>query len=45
MTNSTYFYYADLAKGGCMVEYNWNGGGFYNRKPWNEDLPTDSAVK
>ncbi|CAG9834640.1 unnamed protein product [Diabrotica balteata] len=34
----------DLAKGGCMSEFKWNGGGKYNGKEWDESLPTDCAV-
>lgn len=34
----------ELAKGGCMSEFRWNGGSNYNRKDWDESLPTDSAV-
>lgn len=43
--NKLLFYYSiDLAKGGCVGKFNWNSGGSYNLKPWNEELPTDSAV-
>lgn len=34
----------DLAKGGCMSDFKWNGGGNYNGKEWNYSLPTDSTV-
>ncbi|CAH1977536.1 unnamed protein product [Acanthoscelides obtectus] len=34
----------ELAKGGCMSEFKWNGGGSYNEKPWNESLPTDCKI-
>lgn len=33
-----------LAKGGCMSEFKWNGGGSHNGKEWDTSLPTDSAV-
>lgn len=33
-----------LARGGCMSEFKWNGGSSYNGKEWDESLPTDSAV-
>lgn len=33
-----------LAKGGCMSEFKWNGGGSHNGKEWDSSLPTDSAV-
>lgn len=35
---------ADLANGGCISAFKWNGGAEYKGKPWNESLPTDSAV-
>jgi len=35
---------ADLAGGGCISAFKWNGGVDYKGKPWNESLPTDSAV-
>jgi len=35
---------ADLASGGCISAFKWNGGAHYKGKPWNESLPTDSAV-
>lgn len=34
----------ELAKGGCMSEFKWNGGSCYNGKDWDESLPSDSAV-
>jgi len=34
----------DLASGGCISAFKWNGGAHYKGKPWNESLPTDSAV-
>lgn len=34
----------ELAKGGCMSEFKWNGGGKYGGKDWDESLPTDCAV-
>ncbi|KAJ4448217.1 hypothetical protein ANN_10231 [Periplaneta americana] len=35
---------AELAKGGCMSEYRWNGGGSMHNKDWEEHLPTDAAI-
>lgn len=34
----------ELAKGGCMSDFKWNGGSSYNGKDWDYSLPTDSAV-
>ncbi|XP_050296289.1 transmembrane protein 209 [Anthonomus grandis grandis] len=34
----------ELARGGCMSEFKWNGGGHYNGKDWDQSLPTDCAV-
>ena len=34
-----------LANGGSMSEFKWNGGGSHNGKPWDNSLPTDTAVK
>ncbi|XP_069681862.1 transmembrane protein 209 isoform X2 [Periplaneta americana] len=34
----------ELAKGGCMSEYRWNGGGSMHNKDWEEHLPTDAAI-
>ncbi|XP_066249033.1 transmembrane protein 209 [Euwallacea similis] len=34
----------DLAKGGCMSEFKWNGGCAFNGKDWDESLPTDCAI-
>lgn len=34
----------ELAKGGCMSEFKWNGGGKYGGKDWDESLPTDCAI-
>lgn len=34
----------DLAKGGCMIEFNWNSGGNYNYKQWNDDMITDTEI-
>jgi len=34
----------DLAHGGCMSAFKWNGGAEYKRKPWDETLPTDSRI-
>lgn len=35
----------ELAKGGCMSEFKWNGGGKYKGKDWDDSLPTDCAVR
>lgn len=34
----------ELAKGGCMSEFKWNGGSSHNGKEWDYSLLTDSAV-
>ncbi|KAK7872724.1 hypothetical protein R5R35_002709 [Gryllus longicercus] len=34
----------ELAKGGCMSEFRWNGGGKLHGKDWDEHLPTDAAL-
>ncbi|KPM02725.1 Cytochrome B561-like protein [Sarcoptes scabiei] len=34
----------DLAKGGCMIEFLWDGGGTYNYQQWKEDNITDSEI-
>ncbi|KAK6630119.1 hypothetical protein RUM44_005670 [Polyplax serrata] len=34
----------ELAKGGSISEYRWDGGGTLNGKNWEEHLPTDAAV-
>lgn len=34
----------ELCKGGCMSEFRWNCGGNFKGKPWDEHLPTDSAI-
>lgn len=34
----------ELAKGGCMSDFKWNGGTTHNGKEWDYSLPTDSAV-
>lgn len=34
----------DLAKGGCITEFLWDGGGSYNYKHWKEDMLTDSEI-
>ncbi|KAK9877475.1 hypothetical protein WA026_018584 [Henosepilachna vigintioctopunctata] len=33
-----------LAKGGCMSNFRWNGGDSHDGKPWNDSLPTDCAI-
>src|SRR4051794_32854227 len=35
---------AELAKGGCLSCYEWNGGGEWTGKPWTSELPTDAQV-
>lgn len=34
----------ELARGGCMSEFKWNGGSSYKGKDWDDSLPTDCAV-
>ncbi|OTF76827.1 Cytochrome B561-like protein [Euroglyphus maynei] len=35
----------DLAKGGCMIEFLWDGGGNYNYRPWKQDsMLTDAEL-
>jgi len=34
----------ELARGSCMKEFNWNGGGRWQGRRWSAELPTDSAV-
>lgn len=34
----------ELAAGGCMSAFVWNGGGRFKGKPWADHLPTDSAL-
>ncbi|XP_064632770.1 transmembrane protein 209-like [Lineus longissimus] len=34
----------ELGKGGCMSDFNWNGGMDYKGKQWAEHLPTDAAI-
>uniref|UniRef100_A0A1B6FSW8 Transmembrane protein 209 n=1 Tax=Cuerna arida TaxID=1464854 RepID=A0A1B6FSW8_9HEMI len=34
----------ELARGGCMSEYRWNGGGVWGGKEWAPPLPTDAAL-
>lgn len=33
-----------LARGGCMSDFKWKGGGRYNDKEWNTTLPSDSQI-
>ncbi|KAK0077979.1 hypothetical protein PV325_003214 [Microctonus aethiopoides] len=33
-----------LAKGGSMSEFKWCSGGSHNGKPWDNSLPTDTAI-
>ena len=40
----SFFTFLDLAKGGCINEFHWDGGGSYNYKHWKEDMLTDSEV-
>uniref|UniRef100_A0A8C9WGA7 Transmembrane protein 209 n=1 Tax=Scleropages formosus TaxID=113540 RepID=A0A8C9WGA7_SCLFO len=34
----------ELAHGGCMSSFRWNGGGNLKGRKWDTDLPTDSAI-
>ncbi|XP_013385276.1 transmembrane protein 209 [Lingula anatina] len=34
----------ELGKGGCLSDFNWNGGCDVKGKPWGEHLPTDCAI-
>ncbi|XP_065674400.1 transmembrane protein 209 isoform X2 [Hydra vulgaris] len=34
----------ELATGGCLRLYKWDGGGTFKNNPWNSDLPTDAQV-
>lgn len=35
----------ELARGGCMSDFRWNGGSQnYRGKPWSDSLPTDAAI-
>lgn len=35
----------ELGQGGCMSDFNWNGGSeAYKGKPWGDHLPTDCAI-
>uniref|UniRef100_G3MM81 Transmembrane protein 209 n=1 Tax=Amblyomma maculatum TaxID=34609 RepID=G3MM81_AMBMU len=35
----------ELARGGCMSNFRWNGGSEnYRGKPWSDSLPTDAAI-
>ncbi|XP_061418721.1 transmembrane protein 209 isoform X3 [Lethenteron reissneri] len=34
----------DLADGGCMSAFRWNGGGDYRGRKWDADLPTDAMM-
>ena len=38
------FFTIDLAQGGCIGLYNWDGGCSNKGKPWGEHLPSDAAV-
>jgi len=39
------FCIVDLSRSGCMSAFKWNTGGEFKGKPWEENLPTDSAVR
>lgn len=41
---SAHGFFSELGSGGCMSAFKWNGGGDFKGKPWEENLPTDSAV-
>jgi hypothetical protein len=34
----------ELARGTCLGDYRWNGGGAWNGKQWTSDLPTDAQI-
>ena len=34
----------ELARGPCLGDFTWNGGGEWAGRPWTPDLPTDSAL-
>uniref|UniRef100_UPI00358F91C6 transmembrane protein 209 isoform X2 n=1 Tax=Myxine glutinosa TaxID=7769 RepID=UPI00358F91C6 len=34
----------ELANGGCLSPFRWNGGGDYKKRKWHTDLPTDCAI-
>lgn len=34
----------EIAAGGCMSDFNWNGGNSFKGKPWGEHLPSDCAI-
>lgn len=34
----------ELANGGCISAFKWNGGSEFKGKRWDDTLPTDSAV-
>lgn len=34
----------ELTRGGCMSEFKWNSGGYFNGKDWEDSLPTDCAI-
>jgi hypothetical protein len=36
---------SELAKGGCMSSFKWNGGGMFKGKAWEEHLPSDACVR
>ena len=35
---------SDLSKGTCLMDFEWNKGGDFNRRSWSTELPTDSAL-
>ncbi|RWS27596.1 transmembrane protein 209-like protein, partial [Leptotrombidium deliense] len=34
----------DLAKGGCITEFNWNRGASHKGKQWSEEWPADAQI-
>ncbi|XP_077982118.1 transmembrane protein 209-like isoform X2 [Glandiceps talaboti] len=34
----------ELAKGGVMSDFHWNGGTDYKGRKWDQDLPTDCVI-
>ncbi|KAF6032943.1 TMEM209 [Bugula neritina] len=35
---------SDLGNDGCLADFNWDGGCAHKGKPWEDHLPTDSAI-
>ncbi|ELT90600.1 hypothetical protein CAPTEDRAFT_228955 [Capitella teleta] len=45
-TNQEYLVHRvkELARGGCMSSFKWNGGGSFKGKDWEEHLPSDAYI-